>query len=118
MVVFYFFLDFNFLFLIVFFFKIEFSKIFTNVKTSRLPAPSNKDTEIYNLFKQFDRDNSGYLTVGELKQALAKAGYIFSDAEISQFVASIDLNFDGKLSYNGKKIYIYKILNSVSIKDD
>jgi hypothetical protein len=39
--------------------------------------------------------------VNELKHALAKAGYIFSDAEIARFVASVDANFDGKLSYNG-----------------
>ena len=53
------------------------------------------------MFKQYDRDNSGYLTVSELKQALAKAGYIFSDAEISRFVASIDANNDGKVSLSG-----------------
>ena len=36
-----------------------------------------------------------------MKQALARAGYIFSDAEIARFVASVDTNFDGKLSFNG-----------------
>jgi Ca2+-binding EF-hand superfamily protein len=56
---------------------------------------------LYNIFKQYDRDNSGYLTLNELKQALAKAGYIFSDSEIARFIASVDTNFDGKLSFNG-----------------
>jgi Ca2+-binding EF-hand superfamily protein len=61
------------------------------------------DAELYDIFKQYDRDNSGYLTLNELKQALAKAGYIFSDSEIARFIASVDSNFDGKLSFNGLK---------------
>jgi Ca2+-binding EF-hand superfamily protein len=58
------------------------------------------------LFKYFDRDNSGYLTVNELKNALVRAGYIFTDAEIARFIASVDLNFDGKLSYNGMFMFL------------
>jgi Ca2+-binding EF-hand superfamily protein len=57
---------------------------------------------LYNLFKYYDRDNSGYLTANELKQALARAGYTFTDAEISRFVASIDLNNDGRLNFQGR----------------
>ena len=43
--------------------------------------------------------------MSELKQALAKAGYIFSDAEIARFVDSIYLNNDGRLSFNGNILY-------------
>ena len=85
-------------------FYLEFSNIFNRVKTYRVSSPSTTtyiDSEVYKFFKQYDRDNSGYLTVSELKQALAKAGYVFSDAEISRFVASIDANNDGKVSLSG-----------------
>lgn len=83
--------------------KLEFAKIFNNAKATKSSTytATYVDSDIYNLFKQYDRDNSGYLSVNELKHALAKAGYIFSDAEIARFVASVDANFDGKLSYNG-----------------
>lgn len=94
---------------------LEFEKIFKNAsssKTSTYTTTNTIDSDVYNLFKQFDRDNSGYLTVSELKQALAKAGYIFSDAEIARFVSSIDVNNDGKLSLNGTFVYFYsKIIN-------
>lgn len=66
------------------------------------------DEDIWNVFRQFDTDNSGYLTVKELKQALARYGYSFTDGEISKFVASIDLNNDGRLNFQGRNIYLKK----------
>ncbi len=72
------------------------------------------DEDIWNVFKQFDTDNSGYLTVSELKKALARYGYNFTDSEIAKFVASIDLNNDGKLNFQGK---FYRLFIKIRIKE-
>ena len=47
------------------------------------------------------------MTINELKQALARAGYNFTDSEIARFVASIDLNNDGKVSFPGKYLQFF-----------
>jgi Ca2+-binding EF-hand superfamily protein len=98
---------------ITFFLLKEFSNIFNRAKTYRVTSPTattNIDSDVYKLFKQYDRDNSGYLTVNELKQALAKAGYIFTDSEIARFVSSVDVNYDGKLSLGGLSFMFYNYI--------
>jgi len=53
--------------------------------------------------------------VNELKQALARAGYVFTDAEIARFVSSVDINNDGKLSFQGKKTYLNLFFSKIKI---
>ena len=53
------------------------------------------------MFRSIDRDNSGTVSTRELKQAFARYGYNFSDAEIARFVATVDVNNDGQLNLQG-----------------
>lgn len=68
-----------------------------------LPVFTGKfeDDELWYAFKKFDLDNSGYITVPELKQILAKIGQYYTDEQISRMVATVDADFDGRLSFNG-----------------
>ena len=72
----------------------EFCRIMLPVFTGRF-----EDEQLYYAFKKFDTDNSGYITVDELKQLLAKIGQHYSDREIAKMIATVDRNGDGKLSY-------------------
>lgn len=52
------------------------------------------------LFKSIDADNSGTITVEELRKALAQWGHKISDVELSQLMAIADVDGDGLIDYN------------------
>ncbi len=79
----------------------EFSNILLPIYTGQFD-----DEEIRYAFKIFDRDNKGYLTVGELKQVLSKLGHHFTTTQIQRFVSSVDTSKDGRLNFQGKFKYI------------
>mmetsp|Transcript_12129 Transcript_12129/g.16529 ORF Transcript_12129/g.16529 Transcript_12129/m.16529 type:complete len:521 (+) Transcript_12129:221-1783(+) len=51
------------------------------------------------LFKSFDRDDSGTITLAELKEGLKKMGNSMTEAEVEAVMGSIDIDGDGYLSY-------------------
>ncbi len=71
-----------------------------------LPVFTGKfeDNELLYAFKKFDTDNSGHITVAELRQILAKIGQHFTEAQIASLVATVDADNDGKLNFQGINI--------------
>jgi Ca2+-binding EF-hand superfamily protein len=69
-----------------------------------LPIYTGKfeDNELLYAFKKFDTDNSGKITVQELRQILAKVGQYFTEEQIANLIATVDSDNDGKLSFQGK----------------
>jgi calmodulin len=66
-----------------------------------LPVFTGKydDEELWFAFKKFDLDNSGYITVAELRKILTNIGQNFTEAQISNMVASVDRDGDGRLNF-------------------
>jgi len=59
------------------------------------------------IFKAIDQDGSGYITADELKSAMAKLGFIKSDAEIQEMIRAVDKDADGRVNYEGNtKVFI------------
>jgi len=56
------------------------------------------------VFEQIDEDtsNNGYITAIELKQVLAKIGQNYSERQIQEMIASVDVSGDGRLGFQGK----------------
>lgn len=52
------------------------------------------------LFKGIDADNSGTITVEELRKALSHWGHKFNEAELSSLMAIADVDGDGLIDYN------------------
>jgi len=52
------------------------------------------------MFKNIDKDNSGTITLDELKNGLAKHGTKLSDGEIQQLMEAVSFQCS-KLKYNG-----------------
>ena len=77
-----------------------------------LPVYTGKfeDNELLYAFKKFDTDNSGTITVQELRQILAKVGQHFSEEQIANLIATVDSDNDGKLSFKGKNTLFDSIL--------
>lgn len=52
------------------------------------------------LFKSIDSDNSGTITVEELRKALAQWGHKIQDTELQQLLAFADVDGNGTIDYN------------------
>lgn len=57
------------------------------------------EKELYQLFDNIDRDNSGSLDKDELRQAFARSGIVVSNSKLDDFFDRIDTNHDGKISF-------------------
>ncbi|XP_078613325.1 neo-calmodulin-like [Branchiostoma floridae x Branchiostoma japonicum] len=51
------------------------------------------------IFKQFDKDGSGYITRDELRQGMAAEGREVSDEELDLALKEMDTDEDGKINY-------------------
>jgi len=55
---------------------------------------------VRDIFRRFDTDHNGVLTLHELKQALQKFGFQLSDEEVMIIMRHFDRRQDGQISYN------------------
>ena len=60
--------------------------------------PSLSDEQIGKIFKEFDTSGDGFIDLGELQAALAKAGKPVSVAEAEDMLKRVDANDDGQIS--------------------
>lgn len=61
------------------------------------------------MFKSIDKDNSGTITLEELKTGLAKQGTKLSDHEIQQLMEAVSLNSDDTI--NDVVLHIVFVMN-------
>ncbi len=74
----------------------EFLRLMLPVFTGKV-----EDEDLYYAFKKFDLDNSGYISIKELQQILARIGQNYSLDQISELVSIVDGGHgDGQLSYD------------------
>ncbi|KAJ1687982.1 hypothetical protein LUZ63_019372 [Rhynchospora breviuscula] len=57
-----------------------------------------KDEHIFKAFEYFDKDNSGYITVEELEEALTKHD-MGDEKTIKEIIAEVDTDHDGRIDY-------------------
>eukprot|EP00249_Psilotum_nudum_P017380 c26290_g1_i1 orf=649-2265(-) len=58
-----------------------------------------REDRLYSAFQYFDKDNSGYITMDELEQALTKYG--MGDQEtIREILSEVDVDHDGRINYD------------------
>ena len=60
----------------------------------------NED-ELRDVFKVFDKDNSGFISASELKEVSSKLGRNLTDEDVKKMMKEADLDQDGKISYEG-----------------
>ncbi|KAI3516966.1 hypothetical protein L1887_16158 [Cichorium endivia] len=53
---------------------------------------------LYKTFLSFDKDNSGYITIGEFKQAMTQNG-MGDEATLDEVLDKVDTDKDGKINY-------------------
>jgi len=55
---------------------------------------------VRDIFRRFDADRDGVMTLGEFHSALQKFGFRLSDEEVVQIMRHFDMRKDGQVSYN------------------
>lgn len=71
---------------------------FCRIMEPAISGSFNRD-ELYQAFKHFDKDNSGYITVKELYEILSYMGQSFSEQQIQNLISTVDENNDGRLDF-------------------
>merc|ERR1711998_261627 len=55
---------------------------------------------VRDIFRRFDRDHNGVITVEEMKEALQKFSFSLTEDEVMCIMAHFDTRKDGQVSYN------------------
>ena len=63
------------------------------------------EEELRDVFKAFDKDNSGFISASELKEVSSKLGRNLTDEDVTEMMKETDLDEDGKISYEGKRFW-------------
>ncbi|PKU76419.1 calmodulin-like [Dendrobium catenatum] len=60
----------------------------------------NKEDELKEVFKVFDRDQNGFISATELKNVLISLGEKLTDEEAEQMIKEADFDGDGRVNYD------------------
>ena len=80
---------------------IEWSEFLKMMKERKKEEEFNEE-ELRDVFKVFDKDNSGFISASELKEVSSKLGRNLTDEDVKEMMKETDLDEDGKISYEGK----------------
>lgn len=73
----------------------EFAKMMVNKTTNK-----NTDVEVSReAFNVFDTENTGYITMKELKRVMNNLGEELADEDIEEMIAKVDSDGDGRVSF-------------------
>lgn len=53
-------------------------------------------------FKMFDRDGNGYIDADELRLCMMNLGEKLTLEEVEEMIREVDVDFDGRMNYEGK----------------
>ena len=62
----------------------------------------DKEQEIVEAFKVFDREGNGFITSLEIRRVMTNLGNKLTDDEVDEMVREADLDGDGQINYEGK----------------
>lgn len=77
---------------------IEWSEFLKMMKERKKEEEFNEE-ELSDVFKVFDKDNSGFISASELKEVSSKLGRNLTDEDVKEMMKETDLDEDGKISY-------------------
>ncbi|KAK8942657.1 hypothetical protein KSP39_PZI009012 [Platanthera zijinensis] len=81
-------------------FRLVFHLIAENMEKKFILQEINKEDELSEVFKVFDRDQNGFISAKELKTVMISLGEKLTDEEAEQMIKEADLDGDGKVNYH------------------
>ena len=82
----------------------EFAEAFVSKK-----RVSTSQEQLWRVFHDADRDHDQYLTRTECFAALKQLGHVMDDRGIKRVMSIMDKNGDGRISFQGKSLYVQPI---------
>ncbi|KAI0233027.1 myosin II light chain [Massospora cicadina] len=71
--------------------------------------PAGEIEDFVQAFQVFDKDRTGYISVGELRYVLTSLGDKLTDAEVDELLKGVEISKDGMINYED---FIKMLLNS------
>ncbi|KPM07532.1 calmodulin-like protein 3 [Sarcoptes scabiei] len=68
---------------------------------SKKMKETDKDTELKQAFRVFDRNGDGFISPPELRLVMTNLGEKLTDEEVDEMIREADLDGDGLVNYNG-----------------
>ena len=83
---------------------------------SRKLQETDREDEIRQAFKVFDKDGNGYISAAELRQVMTNLGKKLTDAELDGMIRQADDDNDGQINYEEfVKVSFLRIHNLIFI---
>ena len=64
----------------------------------------DKDEELREAFKIYDKDGNGLISADELRKVMANLGETLMEEQIEEMIKEADVDGDGHINYSGKLI--------------
>lgn len=72
---------------------------FVNLLIKKAIVGEDREAELREAFKIFDKNGDSFITRSELKSAMKKIGEKMTDADVDDMIRAADLDKDGKVNY-------------------
>ena len=68
--------------------------------------PEEKEEEIRDAFRVFDRDSNGYVSAAELKHIMTNIGEKLTEQEVNEMIQEVDVDSSGLMNYEGMFVVV------------
>ena len=68
---------------------------------AKTSADKDKEDEIREAFRVFDKDDNGYISAAELRHVMTNLGEKLTDEEVDEMIKEGDIDGDGQVNYEG-----------------
>ena len=80
---------------------------FLTMMARKMKENNNHKDEIHEIFKVFDKEGNGFISVAELSHVMTSLGEELTEEEVKEMIKEADIDGDGQVSYEDfKKIYL------------
>lgn len=83
---------------------IEFNE-FLQMMSKKMKGADGED-ELKEAFRVFDKNNDGLISSSELRHVMTNLGEKLSQEEVDDMIKEADLDGDGQVNYNGKRVNV------------
>lgn len=80
---------------------------------SRKVKEADKEQELREAFRVFDRNGDGFISAPELRHVMTNLGEKLTDEEVEDMIKEADLDGDGLVNYEGNE-YVTRLMGLVS----
>ena len=80
---------------------------FLNIVASREFDDEDHEGALKEAFRMFDRDGNGYIDAEELRICMINLGEKLTLEEVEEMIKEVDVDFDGRMNYEGKRFLLF-----------